>query len=440
MFMVNRKTSAFMLAAPSSGSGKTTVSLGLMRLLSQRGQKIQPFKCGPDYIDGKHHYWACGNPSVNLDLFFSSEEYVRQSFHKYTIKADVCIVEAVMGLFDGASRDQNSSASIAKLLNLPVIMVINAGAMAYTAAAILFGFKNFDKNINLAGVIFNNVGSKSHYGFLKEAAEEVGVTPLGYVLKDASLKIPERHLGLAISLDNDYEQIIENIAHTVSQHIDLELLLEKTQFILPGAIEINSANDFPIIRIAVARDEAFNFSYIANLEKLQEIGDITYFSPIHDEVLPEADLVYLAGGYPELFMEKLSQNTAMRSAILAYCKNGGRLLAECGGMMYMSKSIIDTDGREYPMVDYFDFSSSMEHARLKLGYRKFLLNQKEFRGHEFHYSTLINEENERSEGKVLNARDVAVPTGIFHKKNVWVSYMHFYWGESIDLLTEMKLL
>lgn len=193
--------SSFLIAAPSSGSGKTTVTLGLLRALKNRGLKVQPFKCGPDYIDTKYHDMASGNKSVNLDLFLSSENHVRYLYSKYSSENDACITEGVMGLFDGYDKMKGSSAEIAGLLDIPVVMVINAKSMAYSAAPLLYGFKKFYEKINVIGVIFNYVGSESHYKFLSDACHDVGIVPLGYLPKNENLSVPSRHLGLSIDRD-----------------------------------------------------------------------------------------------------------------------------------------------------------------------------------------------------------------------------------------------
>jgi cobyrinic acid a,c-diamide synthase len=431
------KKPQFLIAAPSSGSGKTTITQGLLRYLKNKGLKVQPFKCGPDYLDTKHHAWAAGKVSINLDTFMSSKEHVSEIYANYSSVADVSLVEGVMGLFDGAKKMEGSSAQIAELIDIPVILVVNAKATAYSVAPLLYGFKNFYSGIEIAGVIFNFVGSESHYQFLKDACEDVGVTPLGYVPKNENIHLPSRHLGLQISDSSEYDETIEKIAAHISKTVDIEKLLQLTERPVQKA-KIYESKTVGTLKISVAKDEAFNFTYHENVNALEKLGTITYFSPLKDQQLPATDLLYLAGGYPELYLHELSENKNMRKAIGDYCSNGGRVLAECGGMMYLCKSIIDSDSNEFPMVGYFDQKASMENMKLKLGYRKICINKKVCFGHEFHYSKLIHPETEFSVGEIYSARNKKLDTLLLRKGNTIASYIHFYWGEKniLDILLE----
>lgn len=426
--------SRFLIAAPSSNSGKTTLTLGLLRLLHNRGLKIQPFKCGPDYIDTKHHTAAALSQSINLDTFMMSQDHVQSLFHKYD--ADISIVEGVMGLFDGADRMKGSSAEIAILLDLPVILVVNAKAMAYSVAPLLYGFKHFNPAVNIAGVIFNCVNTPSHYQFLKEACEDTGVEALGYVPVNENIKIPSRHLGLNISDEYNYDNIADHISKTINVNRLLEITRTTTITAPITSSSFSSGTTYnpdtpqtEKLKIAIAKDEAFNFTYYENIEALKQLGEVTFFSPIHDTTLPETDLLYLAGGYPELYLEALSANTAMREEILNYCNNGGKAIAECGGMMYLGKSITNKEGQTYPMAGFLDLTTSMEQAKLTLGYRTITINNKILKGHEFHYSTHKEESKITTGGEVQNAKGIKVNTPIYQQKNVTASYIHFYWGE-----------
>lgn len=422
------KKPQFLIAAPSSGSGKTTITQGLLRLFRNRDMKVQAFKCGPDYLDTKHHTWAAGRNSINLDLFMSSKNHVEKLYSNYSADADVNVVEGVMGLFDGAKKMQGSSAEIAELLNIPIVLVVNAKATAYSVAPLLYGFKNFYPKINIAGVIFNFVGSESHYQFLKDACSDVGVTPLGYVPKNEELHLPSRHLGLQISDSKQYEPTINAIADHIEKTVDIDLLLETVQRESKATIQEKQYTKGNL-RISVARDEAFNFTYHENLKALEQLGTITYFSPLSDQELPECDLLYLAGGYPELFLEKLSANSSIRQSILRYCQQNGKVLAECGGMMYLCEEIIDSKGKSFPMIGFLEQKASMENMKLKLGYRKIELDQEEIFGHEFHYSKLIDPKTEYRIGEVYSARKQNLDTLLQRKQNTIASYIHFYWGE-----------
>lgn len=427
---------AFVIAAPWSNSGKTTFTLALCRLLNRKGVKVQPFKCGPDYIDTLHHGRAAGMPGINLDSFMMSEQHVQQLLNEYASAADVAVVEGVMGLFDGAVKSEGSTAAIAKLLNLPVVLVMNANAMAYSVAPLIHGLNTFDPEINIAGVVFNFVRTESHYAFLKEACEDVGVKALGYLPPNDEIKIPSRHLGLHI--EDRFNEVIEKAADHLENHIALDVLLECGREIVP-ARQQRKPTVSKGYRIAVAKDEVFTFTYFQNLRMFEELGEVTYFSPLHSASLPEADLLYLAGGYPELYLEQLSGNKAMHEAIADFAAKGGKIIAECGGMMYLGRSIIDEEGNAFPMAGIFPFSTSMQNKKLSLGYRKVtfqpgLAEQFLLTGHEFRYSTLLNKESTASVARVLSARGLEVSTGIYRYKNVLASYVHFYWAEEQQLV------
>lgn len=424
--------SNFLIAAPSSGTGKTTLTLGLLRALKNRGMAVQSFKCGPDYIDTKFHTMASGRESVNLDLFLSSKSHVEKLYNKYLQSKDVAVVEGVMGLFDGYDRMKGSSAEMADILNVPVILVVNAKSVAYSVAPLIYGFKNYYKNINLAGVIFNFVGSESHYNFLKEACRDVEVESLGYLPKNSEVEIPSRHLGLTLDEKYRFDDFADNVASIVEQYIDIDRLLEITKsqmnFTKEAPMKVRSKD----LRIAVAQDEAFNFVYNENVESLKKLGIVTFFSPLRDTKLPDVNFIYLPGGYPELYAKRLSGNTAMIHSIKQYAESGGKILAECGGMMYLSTSIISNDGTEYPMVDVLKQTASMERMKLKLGYRQFCYNNIEFKGHEFHYSDVSDDV--ASVTKIYNAKRIEVGTKLLRYKNVIAGYTHLYWAEKNNIL------
>ncbi|NTV67281.1 MAG: cobyrinate a,c-diamide synthase [Chlorobaculum sp.] len=431
----------FLIAAPSSGSGKTTITLGLLRLLARRGLAVQPFKCGPDYLDTMLHAMAASagettRPGLNLDTFMASKQHVRSLFARHASTAEISVVEGVMGLFDGAEKSDGSSAEIAALLGLPVIMVIDGSKMAYSAAPMLYGFKHFDPSVNVAGVIFNRVGSASHYRYLEAAALDAGVEPLGYLPRNSAITIDERHLGLNTSAEYDRQGIIDAMADHIEKTVNIERLLEV------AAIELQEAEAVPATArtsgkvIAVARDEAFNFIYHANIEALARYGEVRFFSPLHDERLPEADLVFLAGGYPELHAQALAANTPMRHAIAAWCRNGGATWAECGGLIYLGQSLTLADGEAYPMCGVLDLDTTMQEARLTLGYRKVYpagAEGVELRGHEFHYSRITRQGEIDAIAEIRNARDQQVDTKLFRTGNTIASYLHLYWGERDNL-------
>lgn len=418
-----------MIGAATSGSGKTTFTLGLLRLLRNRGLKVQPFKCGPDYIDTKHHAMAAGEESVNLDTYMASEAHVKELFARYGKAADVCVTEGVMGLFDGYDGMKGSSAEIARLIGISVVLVLNAKSMAYSVAPVLFGFKHFCPEIRVVGVVFNFVASKAHYAYLQQACKDAGVEALGYIPRDESIVIPSRHLGLSIDESFCFDAFADRVAELITQTVDVDRLLELCMADIP-VYEGMKQDVTGKKKIAVAYDEAFNFTYRENIDVLRREGEVLFFSPLRDEVLPDVDFLYLPGGYPELYLSELSANEKMRFAIRAYCEAGGCVLAECGGMMYLCDTITGSDGREYPMVGVLKQRATMEQMKLKLGYREVHLGERVMRGHEFHYSRILpNDEPLSSIGKVYNAKGSEVDTLIFNYKNVLASYIHFYWGE-----------
>ncbi|MCA1745660.1 MAG: cobyrinate a,c-diamide synthase, partial [Bacteroidales bacterium] len=343
--MTNTAKHAFLIAAPSSGSGKTTLTLGLMRALMQRNLRVQAFKCGPDFIDPMFHKAITGRDAYNLDIQMSDEAHVRTLFHDQKGQADVAVVEGVMGLFDGAVKDTGSSAHVARLLSLPVVLVVDASSMAYSAAPLLYGFKHFDDRVKIAGVIFNKVASVNHYAFLKEAALAAGLPSLGFVPRNKAVEMPSRHLGLSMPFENNLEKQVGQLAEMIQEHVDLDQLLTLTisdqtisstpstqqnqalqltrstrrlqhgpfkHFDQPTpsrhhlqicpSVPLDNAPALPRLKMAMARDEAFNFIYPANVDALKAFGTLQFFSPLHDQALPEADLIWLPGGYPELYV------------------------------------------------------------------------------------------------------------------------------------------
>ena len=424
--------SKFLIAASSSGSGKTTLSLGLMRALVRRGLSVQPFKCGPDYLDTQFHAVATGCESINLDCFMASEAHVRSLFDLYSAGADVSVAEGVMGMFDGYSRMKGSSADIARLLGIPVVLLVNAASTAYSVAATIYGFKNFKPDVRIAGVIFNRVASESHYAFLKEACADAGVECLGYLKKMPGLETPSRHLGLTLTATEERERYINTAADAVEANVDIDRLLKLTE-VPDREPEIREPeSDRPILRVAVARDEAFNFIYPANLRALERHPrykcEIVYFSPLRDCTLPAADLVYFPGGYPELFAAELEKNRSMRESVKEYIEAGGRVFAECGGLIYMSREI---DGRA--MCGVLPIVTTMTDARLTLGYRSVDFGSISVRGHEFHYSRAAEERPLQSVAQQTNVRGAEVATPVYRHKNLVAGYTHLYWADT-DIL------
>ncbi len=420
--------SQFLIGAPASGSGKTTVTLGLMRALVCRGLAVQPFKCGPDYIDPMYHRLAAGRESINLDPWMASADHLRKLYARFGVGADACVAEGVMGLFDGWRAGEGSSAEVARTLGLPVVLVVDARSTAYSVAPLLWGFRGFRPGVEIAGVIFNRVGGASHYSFLRDAARDAGVEPLGWLPRSESFAAPSRHLGLSIENLDAFSPTIDAIAEALEQNVDLDRLLELTRGPKPAAPSLSTFNVQRSTKIAIARDEAFNFIYPANLDRLGEQGaELQFFSPLTDATPPPgADLIYIPGGYPEFFTDRLTANTSMRAAIRDHAESGGRILAECGGMLYLCRTLDSA-----PMCGVLPLDGTMEGMRLRLGYRELHLeNGQRLRGHEFHYSTVRGELP--SVARVFSARGEEVATPLYRRKNTIAGYTHLYWADGGD--------
>ncbi len=426
-----------LIGAATSGSGKTTFTMGLLRALTRRGLNVQPFKCGPDYIDTQFHTIASGRQSVNLDTWMASPEHVREVFARYSQGADVAVIEGVMGLFDGYDRMRGSSAEIAALLDVPVLLVVNARSTAYSVAALLHGMKTFRPDVMIAGVVFNLVASESHYAFLKDAASDAGVECLGWIPRAEGIEVPSRHLGLTIGMENEISSLADRVADLIEGHKGdgsfCALLKEnncKSEDNLKGTKR--TVPNVPFV-VAVAKDRAFNFVYRENIDRLAEMGEVKFFSPLAGDELPEADLVYLPGGYPELFAPELAMNRMLASQLVQYAEKGGRIFAECGGMMYLGKSLTDQDGKVWPMAGVLPIDCTMQGARLHLGYRSMEINGNMFKGHEFHYSKIVQKGSDPNCTIFCiqrNAKGEKVDTELFRYKNVIAGYTHWYWGEN----------
>lgn len=417
-----------MIGAASSGSGKTTFTLGLLRLLRNRGMKVQPFKCGPDYIDTKHHAMAAGEESVNLDTYMASAAHVRELYARYGTASDVCVTEGVMGLFDGYDGMKGSSAEIAELIGIPVVLVLNAKSTAYTVAPVLYGFKHFYPGIRVVGVVFNFVASVAHYAYLQQACADAGVEALGYIPKDESIVIPSRHLGLSIDETFCFDTFADRVAEVIDKTVNVDRLLELCTVEFSGE-QTEDVVCFGNRKIAIARDEAFNFMYRENVEALKRAGEVVFLVRCVIKVFG-CRYGLFPRRVPGTTFAELAANEGMRQSVRKYCENGGRVLAECGGMMYLCDTITDGDGKVYPMAGVLKQGATMEQMKLKLGYREVRVNGQRIRGHEFHYSRILPT-NEKIPviGTIYNAKDMVVDTPVYTYKNVLASYIHFYWGE-----------
>lgn len=437
--MKQKKIPQFLVAAPSSNSGKTTFCWGLMAYLTKRKYKVQPYKCGPDYIDTKFHTDVCKRPSVNLDTFMASHGHVRDVYTSYAAGADVCIVEGMMGMYDGYDRDLGSSAEVARVLGIPVVLVVNAASMAYSVAPLLKGFLNFSRDVHIAGVIFNKVGSESHFSILKGVCDDFGLPCFGYMLsqRDPDFGFCSRYLGLDFTKKTKRSSW-DFLSEKTMSHIDWEAIVKATTCPLPTVGRESGDVMDGKLRIAVARNaESFCFIYQEHLDILHRLGTVTFFNPERDTAMPaDTDLLYLSGGYPEKHLSLLSKNKSMLLSVREYIEAGGKTLAECGGMMYLAETLKSREGSVHKLVGALPIciSADSNDTRLTLGYRQFDYNGMKLRGHEFHYTQQVGEENlVESVAQVFNAKGHPVDTPVYRYKNLIASYTHLYWGE-IDLL------
>ena len=444
---------AFVIAGTHSGCGKTSVSLGLMASLARRGLAVQPFKCGPDFIDPGHHALACARdgkpvPSHNLDGWMLSPETNTDIFNRYASDADVAVVEGVMGLFDGSSGtgDEGSTGQIAKTLGLPVILVVDARSMARSAAALVSGYTNFDPDVNIAGVIFNRVGSDSHAELLREAMTLIpGMPVLGCLGRDENIATPSRHLGLVTADDSEEDEYrYQRLADWVEAGVDTEALLDA----LPETDAVPPFELVPqvgTVTIGLARDAAFCFYYEENLRLLREAGArIIEFSPMDATHLPDGlDGLYLGGGYPELYAFELGQNTRLRRDIKEFCETGRPVYAECGGFMYLMNDIITGRGR-YAMSGVFPVRAEMGKRFRSLGYREVTFKslnplgpaETVARGHEFHYSSIQADESAVTMPYTYTMTGrkgpISAPEG-FLLESTLGSYVHLHFGSCPQL-------
>ncbi len=437
--------SAFVIAAPGSGSGKTTVTLGILAALRRRGLRVQPFKVGPDYIDPSHHARITGRPSHNLDTWMIPRAVNRRLFHSWGADADVAVVEGVMGLFDGVDghRFDGSTAHLARILRLPVVLVVDARSMARSAAAVVQGFASFTPRVPITGVVWNRVASPSHRRILDEALSPAGLPPsLGALPPEPELALPERHLGLVTPEDAALPSTWEDrLACWVEDHLDLDRLLERTP--APPAPRLPAPRRRDGARsVAVARDAAFCFYYEENIRLLERAGArIIDFSPLAgDGVPPEADAVYLGGGYPEVHAERLAANQAFLDGLRGHHSQGRPIYAECGGFMVLCRSLQAPGGGRVPMAGIFPARARMRSGRFHLGYREVEvegaagLDGLTARGHEFHYSELeAPPQGVETVYRVRNARGEELGREGYRSGSALAGYIHLHFASCPDL-------
>ena len=459
--MTHDTVPALVVAGVKSGCGKTSVALGLMRSLARRGRIVAPFKAGPDFIDPGHHALAAGRTSHNLDAWMCGADGARAIYERQAAGADAVVVEGVMGLFDGfsATEETGSTAELAKLLDLPVLLVINAASMARSVAALAQGFVRFDPTLRFCGVVLNNAGSPSHAALLAEAFRAaLPEVPLWGVLpRCESIAAPSRHLGLVTAEDSpDLLPRLDALADWLEASLDLSFFASPTLprqpaptphpggpggMIPPGGSRAAPCRGRAEPGIGVACDRAFSFYYGENLRLLEAGGArIVPFSPLDDAGLPEGlGGLYFGGGYPELHAGQLAANAAMRRAVQAFCAAGRPVYAECGGFMYLMESLVDLEGKSHALCGVFPMTAVMGGRFAALGYREVTTRAASclgpagtvLRGHEFHYSRLAAVPDGLPAIYAITGRKGAVagPEGFVAGRTLG-SYVHLHFGSN----------
>jgi cobyrinic acid a,c-diamide synthase len=418
-----RRCPALFVSAPASGQGKTTVTAALARRERARGKRVRIFKTGPDFLDPMILERASGQPVYQLDLWMGGETHCRRLLYNAAGEADLILIEGVMGLYDG----QPCSADLAALFGIPILAVIDGSAMAQTFGALVLGLSTYRTNLRVAGVIANRVGSEGHYRMLEQSLPK-DIRAFGWLPRDADIALPDRHLGLL----------------QAGEIADLDIRLQR------AASALTLATDEPIApvtftagedtqpqrglvgkKLGVARDTAFAFLYRANLDVLRVNGaELIFFSPLVDDALPDVDAVYLPGGYPELHLERLSGNQAMRRAIRTHHEAGKPILAECGGMLYALESLADSNGHEAPMLGLLPGRAHMQPRLTAIALQQVALPEGELRGHTFHYSRLDTDLEPLVRGRCPNGG--RTNEAVYRLGKLTASYVHHYFPSNPD--------
>ena len=426
---------AVIIAAPGSGSGKTTLTLALLRGLREAGIAVASAKVGPDYIDPAYHAAASGRTCHNLDTWSMSDRTLSALIADLQRGASAIVVEGVMGLFDGAPDGRGSAADLSRRTGWPVVLVVDASGMAASVAALMHGFVSYDPGVEVAGVIFNRTGSKRHGELLRRAMQPLGIPVFGCVTRSECLELPDRHLGLVQAREHpDLEGFLARAAEQISREVDTKALLAAAR---PARFEqLEEPHGLPVLgqRIAVARDDAFAFCYPYVLDAWRRAGcEISFFSPIDDEPPNEdADAVYLPGGYPELHAARLADAGRFKAALKRCAERGAVVYGECGGYMVLGERLVDGDGVSHRMAGLLPVETSFESPRLNLGYREVALvgagvfggKGTRFRGHEFHFASVLAQSPATPLFRAFNAELEPLGDAGMQAGNVMGSFVH----------------
>lgn len=450
---------ALIVAGDRSGVGKTTVTLAILAYLANKSKGVQSFKVGPDFIDPMFHHAVTGLPCRNLDPVLTSPDYVRACFERHAEKAKYVVVEGVMGLFDGIAKpeesafnDYGSTAHVARILDLPVLLVLDCGKLSSSIAAIAHGYSSLDPRVTIAGVILNRVASDRHLELLETALNSIRLPVLGVLKRNASVTIPDRHLGLVPEVElPQTARIFEQLAYLAQTSFNWDKLAPflSQQPTAKQKSNINSqqnrlsttlkTNRRSTVKIAVARDKAFNFYYQDNLDLLRELkAELIFWSPLRDSNLPKGiDGLYFGGGFPEMFARQLAENKSILRQLQQIIKTGIPTYAECGGLMYLCRQLIDLEGQSWTMVGAVPSTATMQ-AKLTLGYRQAIALQtsclveagQTIVGHEFHRSQLITTAVcPQWQLKGVHRSSTSTAEG-WNIKRLHASYLHLHWGEA----------
>lgn len=421
---------ALVIAAPASGQGKTTATAVLACHFRQRGKQVRVFKIGPDFLDPMILKQASGHAVYQLDLWMVGEQNCRQLLAKAAMEADVILIEGVMGLFDG----DPSTADLAARLDIPVLAVIDGSAMAQTFGALAYGLAHYRQDITIAAVIANQVGSERHYQMLLESLPD-DLPCYASLSRQNETTLPSRHLGL-IQAD-EITDLDQRLAHLTKQlTINDSIQLPPINFI--RLEEKSYSLQLKNVRIAVARDAAFSFIYQANLDLLEAMGaELQFFSPIHSEQLPECDSIYLPGGYPELHLQTLANNTAIYTAITSHYLANKPIVAECGGMLYLTESLTDKEGNHAPMVSLLAGHAVLQSRLTALALQEVILNSKPIRGHTYHHSLFETECT--AIAHAINPNGKHCHEAVYQQRRLTASYIHFYFPSNPAAVVELFL-
>ncbi|KXS44448.1 MAG: cobyrinate a,c-diamide synthase / hydrogenobyrinic acid a,c-diamide synthase (glutamine-hydrolysing) [Methanolobus sp. T82-4] len=417
-------TKAVLLAGTNSGVGKTTVSMGIMAALKKRQMEVQPFKVGPDYIDPTYHTAICGKPSRNLDTFMMQVEGVRNTFSRYSSNADINVIEGVMGLFDGMGATETaSSAHVAKSLDVPVILVVNVHGMSRSAAAMVKGFSEYDKDVNVAGIILNKVGSPRHSQMIIDSIKDIPV--VGTLPRNQDVTVPSRHLGLYMAHEQEFDA--SGLADFIEENIDLDTIIsiaESAPDMEDVPVEETPSDDR--VKVGIAYDSAFCFYYQDMFDAFRQAGaEVVFFSPMEGEV-PDVDGMYFGGGYPELHMAELESSKTTKS-LKDLSADGMPIYGECGGLQYLSTSY-EIEDSVYKMADLFPAETVMTKKLQALGYTEGTAKgdfiRGTIRGHEFHYSVTYCDKDAKLIYEMKRGKGIVDGMDCITEHNSLASYTH----------------